>query len=51
MVIGSDLFVRNALAHSRGRVKLAKRRLVRARNAAQEPEPLYCFRQLRVLLQ
>ena len=51
LVIGSDLFVRNALAHTRGRVKLAKRRLVRARNVERQPEPLYCFRQLRVLLQ
>ena len=51
LVIGSDLFVRNTLAQTRRRLKLAQRRLVRARNAAQQPEPLYCFRQLRVLLQ
>ena len=50
-MIGSDLFVRNTLAHTRRRVRLAKRRLVRARNPKQQPEPLFCFRQLRVLLQ
>ena len=51
LVIGSDLFVRNTLASSRGRLKLAKRRLVRARTADRQPVPLYCFRQLRVLLE
>jgi putative transposase len=51
LVIGSELFVRDTLASTRGRIKLAKRRLVRARNADRQPEPLYCFRQLRVLLQ
>ena len=51
LVIGSDLFVRNTLAHTRRRVRLAKRRLVRARNPKQQPAPLFCFRQLRVLRQ
>jgi len=51
LVIGSEIFVRNTLVQARGRTSQAKRRLVRARNASQEPEPLYCFRQLRILLQ
>jgi len=51
LVIGSDIFVRNTLVQAKGRMSQAKRRLVRARNSCQEPEPLYCFRQLRVLLQ
>jgi hypothetical protein len=51
LVIGSDIFVRNTLVQAKGRMSQAKRRLVRARNTSQEPEPIYCFRQLRVLLQ
>jgi hypothetical protein len=51
LVIGSELFVRSTLAQTGRRFKLARRRLVRAHNAARQPQPLYCFRQLRVLLQ
>jgi putative transposase len=51
LVIGSELFVRNALVQTRGRVKVAKRRLVRARSPQRQPEPLFCFRQLRILLE
>ena len=49
LVIGSEIFVRNTLAASRGRLRMAQRRLVRAANPAREPVPLYCFRQLRAL--
>jgi len=51
LVIGSEIFVRNTLVQAKGRMSQAKRRLVRARNLSHEPEPLYCFRQLRILLQ
>ena len=51
LVIGSELFVRNTLAKTRGRLAMAKRRLVLAQNPERQSEPLFCFRQLRILLQ
>ena len=51
LVIGSDLFVRNTLAKTRGRLYMTRRRLVRANSTGPEPQPLFCFRQLRVLLE
>jgi len=52
LVIGSELFVRNTVTRYRVRGKLGKRRFVRALRTDRQPEPaLYCFKQLRVLLE
>jgi len=51
LVIGSELFVRNTMVKTRTQCKIQTRRLTRARNAQQQPEPIYCFRQLRVLIE
>ena len=53
LVIGSELFVRNTVARARVLYRVKKRRLVRAisRNAERQPPELYCFKQLRVLLE
>ena len=50
LVIGSELFVKTTLVQARGQWAVGKRRLVRAVNGQREPQPLYSFRQLRVLL-
>ena len=50
LVIGSELFVKATLVQARGQWAVGKRRLVRAVNGQREPQPLYSFRQLRVLL-
>ena len=54
LVIGSELFVRDVIAKARPRYHIAKRRLVRAvapeQSTASAPA-IYCFKQLRVLLE
>jgi hypothetical protein len=51
LVIGSELFVRNTMVKARTQCKIRTRRLTRARNAQHKPESIYCFRQLRVLVE
>ena len=51
LVIGSELFVRTTMARARGEAAVARRRLIRAVSLQRDPEPLYSFRQLRVLLE
>ena len=51
LVIGSELFVKTTMARARGIAAVKKRKLVRALNARSEKVDLYCFKQLRVLLE
>ena len=51
LVIGSELFVKDTMVRARGQAAVARRRLVRAINPNREKQDLYCFRQLRVLLE
>ena len=52
LVIGSELFVKQTIRRARGAAALEKRRLTRAlASKPRESEPLYAFKQLRVLLQ
>ena len=50
LVIGSQIFIRTTIAESRGQAALKKRRLVRARGPDANRQPLFSFKQLRVLL-
>ena len=51
LVIGSELFVKTTMANARGIAAVKKRKLVRARNEDSQKVDLYCFKQLRVLLE
>ncbi len=51
LVIGSELFVRTTMGRARGIAAVKKRKLVRAINARSQKTELYCFKQLRVLLE
>ena len=51
LVIGSELFVKTTMARARGIAAVKKRKLVRALNTRSENLDLYCFKQLRVLLE
>ena len=51
LVIGSELFVKTTMANARGIAAVKKRKLVRALNTRSQKADLYCFKQLRVLLE
>lgn len=53
LVIGSELFVKTTMGTARGEAAVAKRRLVRAVSGLEGKtlEPIYSFKQLRVLAQ
>jgi hypothetical protein len=51
LVIGSELFVRDTMARARVQCRIHKRKLVRAVGPNSQKEDLYCFKQLRLLLQ
>ena len=51
LVIGSELFVRDTIVTARVKYKLKKRRFVRAVNHKQQKQNLYCFKQLRRLIE
>ena len=51
LVIGSELFVKTTMARARGIAAVKKRKLTRAINASSAKVDIYCFKQLRVLLE
>jgi len=51
LAIGSELFVKTTMARARGIAAVKKRKLVRAINSRSQKTDLYCFKQLRVLLE
>ena len=51
LVIGSEKFVRETMIRARSQAALKNRRLTRALTDSGQPSALYCFKQLRVLLE
>ena len=51
LVIGSELFVRNTIAMSRGSLAVRRRKFTKAVAHEGQDPPFYCFKQLRVLLE
>ena len=51
LVIGSEIFVRNTMVRARVQCRVKKRRLVRAISPTSQRQDLFCFKQLRVLVE
>ena len=51
LVIGTEQFVHETMLKTRSAHALRKRRFTRAFSATGDAVPLYCFKQLRVLLE